>query len=119
MSELGPLQTEFIRALREDNIPQGRFAFFRIIPGKEVCEHCALGVAIMTCASNGLDLRWTKVNSKWTLNDNQGLKVAEMLKFTEAGSHQIIVLNDINMLTFPQIADEIEKNPLFYFTEPA
>ena len=112
--KLGPLQTEFIRALREDNIPQGFGQEFTIVPGEPVCRHCAFGVAVMTCVSNGLKLKWAKSDNGWYYRDSQSL-IRGMLAMTFCGNANIIRMNDSKKLTFPEIAACIEANPAHYF----
>jgi len=118
MFELGPLQKEFIRALREDNIPQGFQDEFTIVPGEPVCRHCAFGVAVMTCVSNGLKLEWVRHSRCWKYTQSRNV-IMRTMAMSVWGMDQIIRMNDYDMLPFPEIAARIEDNPTHYFERSA
>lgn len=132
--KLGPLQKEFVRALRSGDFPQAKGMLFRVRRGSNVLGHCCLGVAVCVAAANGVRVREMWQDSRLYVNgtgatlpdvvqavmmflgDGGALKT-EML----IGTGQYDSLADANDsgVKFAVIADFIEAHPEAVFTGAA
>lgn len=108
MLELGPIQKQWVAALRSGEYPQGRS--FMVCNGK----YCCLGVAAKCF---GLDHdRFYLTNKSWELlglRDSDGaLAIADIF---ETPHVSLARMNDKGV-PFAEIADYIEQNPDLVFT---
>ena len=106
MIELGPIQKQWVAALRSGEYPQGRN--FMVCNGK----YCCLGVATKCF---GLDHdRFYLTNKSW---ESLGLRDSDgAFAHTLGTKHVSLARMNDRGIPFAEIADYIEQNPGLVFT---
>ena len=107
--KLGPLQREWVKELRTTFFPQGRGNL-----GCRVYGYCCLGIAhmILNPEHRGHSLYNRGKDSKGHV-----LSVfdTDRLGLSKSGQDNCTNMNDGELLTFKEIADELENNPAKFF----
>ncbi len=112
---IGPIQTKWLTELRSGKFSQG----FGLLNCNE--RYCCLGVLCEVLIDHGHFIsKEVEKDNRVRYSQNVGeapTAAREMAGLTYAGSIKLIKLNDGLKLSFDEIADEIEKDPEFYFKE--
>lgn len=123
--ELGPLQKEWIAALRSGKYKQGKNALHRISSD----EWCCLGV-LCDLTSDRLGVSRSNLGEYETFGCCDSVPIASIVEairlyntlgstLFDKGTASLVDLNDVHGSTFPEIADILESNPEAYFEGPA
>lgn len=137
--KLGPLQREWVRALRSGDFKQTQ-GILVCVPHNansgDVLPCCCLGVACLVAEANGVPLKFEEMGgclNVWSGQErcttSPPSAVVDLLRLTDtAGSFEaghnldgcvsLMGANDHGK-TFKQIADFVEGHPEAVFTEPA
>jgi hypothetical protein len=145
--KLGPLQREWIRALRSGDFKQARGVLFKKLTKGEY-GHCCLGVAVCVAEANGVKLKFDEttqeggckvlsvlhertdelcvsdlpriVSRKLKIRSSDGT-INKPFSIKESGRtmYSLIHLNDTAKWSLAQIADFLEAHPEQVFTGPA
>ncbi len=134
--ELGPLQREWIEALRSGEFKQTTGCLFRTdgLKSGEVIPNCCLGVACIVAEANGMELKFSESGGRMYV-EGYGSRLPDEVRYAlnfhndlgwlssplRIGDEQWTELADANDsgATFAQIADFAEANPEAVFTGPA
>lgn len=137
--KLGPLQKEWVRALRSGKFKQAIGRLIAIPKGTlqgDELPCCCLGVACMVAHANGTRLHFEEIGhygiNGYVQIDNEASFLPQVvmrrMKFRSeygalaklfAGKKQLTEVNDYTGKTFKQIARFVEQNPEAVFTGPA